>query len=57
MILFDGKIKKNIPNEKIKCLKFQKKVKICCVYLRVSMCQPFRFGTFFVYVVGVKHRV
>src|SRR5574344_1919321 len=20
------------------------------------MCQPFRFGTFFVYVVGVKHR-
>lgn len=27
MILFDGKIKKNIPNEKIKCLKFLKKNK------------------------------
>lgn len=28
MILSDGKINKNIPNGKIKCLKFIKKVKI-----------------------------
>ena len=35
MILSDGKIKKNIPNEKIKCLKFLKKIKICFVKCQV----------------------
>lgn len=37
MILSDGKINKNIPNGKIKCLKFMKKVKICSVYVKMSV--------------------
>ena len=49
MILSDGKIKKNIPNEKIKCLKFLKKVKICCVYVKMSVSKSVNVSAFLVW--------
>ena len=49
MILFDGKIKKNIPNEKIKCLKFLKKIKICCVYVKMSVSKSVNVSAFLVW--------